>query len=446
MAKGIKMATRLRCGNVFATCRFSLLLVLAASCELVGCSGSENSTSPSGNGGTDTVGGSTGAGGTGGSSVENGTGGAQPTGGAAATGGVATGGAVNATGGKAATGGAVNATGGAVNATGGAVNATGGAGPTGGAVNATGGKAPTGGTNAGGVNATGGKAATGGTNAGGVNATGGKAAGGSTATGGMTTAGGSSSNRSPGCGTTINRPNNKTQQTMTISGTTRYYLLDVPTSADNSTPLMLIFALHGYDMNNVSVVGLYNFTSRSNGKAITVYPQGEGPAPGDTSHWGDGVLKSTWTGNDANYTFMQNLMTDLESRFCIDPNRVYFTGFSMGGMFTNSIACAHSSWFRGYAPVEGMGPGSCSDKNAKPAIMIHQGTADTTVTPTAGGEATRDFWIGQNGCNQTTTSVFTGCTSYSGCAQPVDYCVGNWNHTISSTAAANIWSFFSGLQ
>ena len=450
MPKGIKMTTRLQCGNVFTKCRW--LAVSASVSGLIGCSGTDNQTSPSGNGGADTVGGATGTGGTSGSSVVNGTGGAQPTGGTIATGGVvATGGAANATGGKAATGGAANATGGKA-ATGGAANATGGDAPTGGAVNATGGRAATGGVNAGGASPTGGKAATGGVNAGGANATGGKAAtggvnaGGANATGGATTAGGASSTRSPGCGTTINRPNNRTQQTMTISGTTRYYLLDVPTTADNSTPLSLIFALHGYDMNNVSVVGLYNFTSRSNGKAITVYPQGEGPAPGDVSHWGDRVLKSTWTGNDANYTFMQSLMTDLESRFCIDPNRVYFTGFSMGGMFTNSIACAHSSWFRGYAPVEGMGPGSCSDKNAKPAIMIHQGTADTTVTPTAGGEATRDFWIGQNGCNQTTTSSFTGCTSYSGCAQPVVYCVGNWNHTISSTATANIWSFFNGLQ
>ena len=400
------MKTRLQCGNVFAKCRFSLLFLSATVTGLIGCSGKGDSVQPSGSGGA-AVGGAAAAGGTGGGSVDSG--GAQPTGGAVTTGGVvATGGAANATGGAIATGGTI----------------------------ATGGKAATGGANATGGKATGGGVATGGATT----------AGGATSSGGTTTAGGASSNRSPGCGTTINRPNNKTQQTMTISGTTRYYLLDVPTSADNSTPLMLIFALHGYDMNNVSVVGLYNFTSRSSGKAITVYPQGEGPAPGDTSHWGDGVLKSTWTANDANYTFMQSLITDLESRFCIDPSRVYFTGFSMGGMFTNSIACAHSSWFRGFAPVEGMGPGSCADKNAKPPIMIHQGTADTTVTPTAGGEPTRDFWLGQNGCNQTTSSSFTGCTSYSGCAEPVVYCVGSWNHTISSTATANVWSFFNGLQ
>jgi poly(3-hydroxybutyrate) depolymerase len=227
-----------------------------------------------------------------------------------------------------------------------------------------------------------------------------------------------------------------------VDGTTRYYLLDVPTAADNKTPLMLIFALHGYDMNNVSVVGLYNFTSRSNGKAITVYPQGEGPAPGTTSHWGDGVLKSTWSGNTQNYNFMQKLKADLQSRFCIDNSKVFFTGFSMGGMFTNTIACTHPDWFNAYAPVEG--GGSCTNKDAKVPIIIHQGTADTLVTSTS-GEATRDTWVKQNGCSQTTTSVFTGCTAFSGCTQPVDYCVGAWGHTVDRIATGNIWSFFSGL-
>lgn len=279
-------------------------------------------------------------------------------------------------------------------------------------------------------------------------AEGGSAPGGAGGSGGQTGgagAGGAPTN-SLGCGKALTRPDPKVQQTIDVAGTTRYYLLDVPSGADNKTPLSLVFGLHGYDMNNVAVVGLFNFTSRSNGKAITVFPQGEGPAPGNTSHWGDQVLKSTWTANDANYAFIEKLMADLKDRFCIDQSRVFITGFSMGGMFTNSIACAHHDWFRGFAPVEGLGPGSCADADAKPAVIVHQGTGDTLVTPDQ-GEATRDFWAKQNGCSQTTTASFTGCQSFSGCASgsPVTYCVGNWDHTITSTAAANIWSFFSGL-
>ena len=232
---------------------------------------------------------------------------------------------------------------------------------------------------------------------------------------------------------------------MDVGGTTRYYLLDVPENADNQTPLMLIFSLHGYDMNNVAIVGLSNFTSRSNGKVITVYPQGEGPPPGDTSHWGDHVLESTWSANAANYDYIAQLKADLEERYCIDTGREFITGFSMGGFFTNSLACAHSDWFRGFAPVSGGGPGSCADANAKPAVIIHHGTADTIVEISS-GEGTRDFWRNQNGCADSTTPTLSGCQSYGSCDAPVLYCVGNWDHTISGTATSNILTFFESLE
>ena len=53
---------------------------------------------------------------------------------------------------------------------------------------------------------------------------------------------------------------------------------------------------------------------------------------------------------------MQTLKADIQSKYCVDASRVYFTGFSMGGMFTNSMACAHHDWFRGFAPVSGAAP------------------------------------------------------------------------------------------
>ncbi len=251
---------------------------------------------------------------------------------------------------------------------------------------------------------------------------------------------------SRGCGEEMERPDPKVQQTLEIDGTTRYFLLNVPESADNETPHPLIFALHGYDMNNVAITGLYNFNMLSKNQAITVYPQGDGPPPGDTPHWGDHVLESHWTIDDANYTFIQTLMTELEERFCIDKKRVFLTGFSMGGMFTNALACEHNDWFRGYAPVEGGGPGSCENADAEPAVIIHQGTADTIVGPEM-GEASRDFWAAQNGCAETTGSSFNGCETFDDCAEgrPVVYCVGDWDHTIDSVAVANIWAFFSSL-
>jgi poly(3-hydroxybutyrate) depolymerase len=261
--------------------------------------------------------------------------------------------------------------------------------------------------------------------------------------------------RSSGCGRAVMRPDRTVQQTMQVGGTTRYYLLDVPTAVTNETPLTLIFALHGANMNNVSVVGLYNFGARSNGQAITVYPQGDGDPSGATSKWGSGIT-SRWTSNDANFAYIEALKTDLENRYCIDPSRVFVTGFSMGGGFTNDLGCQRATLFRAIAPVEGYGPGglsganmpTCPNPTGKVGVMITQGTQDTLVTPTM-GQVTRDYWTGQNGCNKTTMPSFTGCVSYDGCTVglPVAYCTGKWGHTIQSDpVTANIWAFFNGLR
>jgi polyhydroxybutyrate depolymerase len=416
----------------------ALAAALSISCSgksanpVAGTGGASGGSSSAGTGGRQTGGQGGDVSATGGASATGG----QGAGGAAGGGSPLTGGSggVSIAGGRSGSGGRSTASGGS--ATGGRSTASGGS-ATGGS-----GEVPDGG-GLGGVGGTGterrdaGSLATGGAGGGMGTGTPGGDAGGSVTDGGTLSA---------GCGKAVNRPDPKKQQTMTVNGTTRYYLLDVPSSADNKTPLMLIFGLHGYDMNNVAVIDRYNFNSRSGGKAITVLPYGEGPAPGDVSHWGDQVLKSTWNGNEANYNFIRTLMTDLEDRYCIDKNRVFIAGFSMGGFFTNALACAHSDWFRAFAPISGGVSGtSCSDPNAKPPIMIHHGTADTIVQYSS-GESTRDYWTKQNGCSQTSKSSYTGCVSYDGCAQPVTFCTGSWDHDITQTVTGNVWTFFSGLQ
>ena len=318
---------------------------------------------------------------------------------------------------------------------------------------ASAGGSSTGGVGTGGSDATGGSPSTGGAGSGGTAASGGTASGGAASggsggsgSGGAGTGGGSSEPLSPGCTAAFqNPPPDGEQQTLQIQGDSRYYLLDVPDGADNTEPLMLIFALHGFDMNNIAVVDLFNFTERSNGQAITVWPQGEGPHPGNVSHWGDGVLESTWSGNEKNYEFLQTIRNDLGERYCIDQERIFIAGFSMGAFFTNTIACAHPDWFRGFAPVAGGGP-ECNNAAAKAAIMVQHGTADDIVD-IANGEGSRDFWLNQNGCGQTSTTSLNNCAFYDGCPDetPVAWCTGNYEHYIPSEVAENAWSFFSSL-
>lgn len=313
--------------------------------------------------------------------------------------------------------------------------------PSAGSGGTLGGSSGAGGQSVGGAGA-GGLPAAGSGGAAGESGSGGAPSGGSGGSGGA-----SAEPRSAGCGKAAPTPPPKNQQqTMQVQGDTRYYLMDVPAGVDNQTPLMLVFGLHGYDMNNIAVVNLFNFTQRSGGKAITVWPQGEGPHPGDTSHWGDNVLKSTWGANAKNYGFIEQIITDVSERYCIDKTRIFIAGFSMGGFFTNQMACDHSDWFRAFAPVAGGGPQACSNKDVQSAIMVQHGTMDPVVELSS-GESSRDFWRTQNGCQTTSSKSLNNCDFYAGCAagKPVAWCTGSYDHYIPNEAASNIWSFFSSF-
>ena len=43
----------------------------------------------------------------------------------------------------------------------------------------------------------------------------------------------------------------------------------------------------------------------------------------------------------------------MEEQMCLDPNNVFATGFSNGGMITNRVACQASQLFKGVGPVAG---------------------------------------------------------------------------------------------
>jgi polyhydroxybutyrate depolymerase len=285
-------------------------------------------------------------------------------------------------------------------------------------------------------------------------------AGGTTGMGGAQDAG-AASVASPGCGKTITRQDAKTQLTLQVGGTTRYYLLYTPTSYDPNTPLPMVFALHGMNMNNwwaANDGSGFKLIEASANKAILVYPQGSGDAPGTTSKWGN--INSNWSPGvtGADDKFIDALLASMQENYCVDTSKIFVTGFSMGGWMTENFACDHAKVFRAFAPVAGWGPGdmstghgskpSCSDTSIAVPILITQGTSDTTVTPDNGANS-RDFWIARDGCTTTTATMSTsGCVAYQGCKAglAVDYCTHSGGHMVPSNAGTYIWSFFSSFK
>ncbi len=391
-------------------------------------------------------GGVTGTGGASVTSTDGGSGGAIP-----GTGGRATGG--NASGAGPGTGGAIPGSGG--RATGG--NAAGG-GSGGGTLPATGGSGPAGGAISGGGGSRTGGATSGGTTTTGGISTGGGGSGGQVSTGGQAgTVGAIDGGASSGCGKAGAVTGAKTGQTITVAGQSRTYVLSVPTAYTGTTPLALVFAWHGANISGSLARSLFNLESKSNGAAIFVYPDGLPMGDGGMTGW------DLSTGS-ADFQFFENLLTYITSNYCIDSNRIFATGHSMGAMMTNTLGCSYGDVLRAIAPASGTPPGggraTCT---GKVGAWIAHGENDPTV-PFSSGEASRDFWIKQNGCSTETKTWAPepACVEYQGCQTdlPVVWCVHDEGHSwpsltfgcdrdaggICFDGGSAIWAFFSSFH
>ncbi|WP_437939680.1 alpha/beta hydrolase family esterase [Sorangium sp. So ce341] len=295
--------------------------------------------------------------------------------------------------------------------------------------------------------------------------TGGESAGG----GGSGGAGGSGPEGSVGCGKEATRPDPRAQQTLTVGGVTRYFLMYVPENYDPSKPLPLVFGIHGLNMNNVWAAhdgSGFQLIQETDDQALLIYPQGlpangQSRPPSTQSQWGD--ADSNWGGPppnanrarlDADLAFFDAMIEHAKSNYCVDTKRVFAVGFSQGGFMTNTLGCERSSVFRGLAPVAGWGPNAsqpmCGDASAAHAVIQTQGDTDGTVTP-ALGQSTRDFWRGRNGCEATSMPSATygnGCVEYQGCNEglPLVYCTHPGGHSVPSGAGGRAWRFFQSLE
>lgn len=155
--------------------------------------------------------------------------------------------------------------------------------------------------------------------------------------------------------------------------------------------------------------------------------------------------------------FLRQVIDTLTTAACVDPRRVYATGYSGGGRMTSALACMLSDKVAAVAPVAGIragrpdpadgtrpDPASCAPGRAVPVIAFH-GQQDGTNPYAGGGDSTawhysvpvaQQRWAALNGCGTTpaTAQVTTHVqrTTYTGCRDGADvqlYTVSNGGHT-----------------
>ena len=204
----------------------------------------------------------------------------------------------------------------------------------------------------------------------------------------------------------------QTTVTLEFDGQTREYIRYVPPIYDGSTPVPVVFAFHGLGdtMQNFYNVGFKNVADTAN--FIYIVPQALVDSLTGGTAWNSGAGFLIYPNADVDDVgFVQDILDTLNATYNIDSDRIYSTGFSMGGFFTNRLACEMTDVFAATASVAGtIGSGITCEPSEKLRVCHFHGTTDTQVGYGSDGGGAMDnlfgnsanewynFWRGENEC------------------------------------------------
>lgn len=176
------------------------------------------------------------------------------------------------------------------------------------------------------------------------------------------------------------------QESIISDGMERKMIVYVPKNLGDNRPLLI--SMHGMnqDANYQRNQAQYENVADT-AKFVVVYPQGEG------NGWDLGSMK------DIN--FITNIINEMYKRHNIDRNRVYLSGFSMGGMMTYYAMTKIADKIAAFAPVSGYPMSGPNTASSRPVPIFHvHGTTDDTCTygPV---QSHIDAWVKRNGCSTT---------------------------------------------
>ncbi len=218
---------------------------------------------------------------------------------------------------------------------------------------------------------------------------------------------------------------------LSIQDQIRTYHLRVPANYNPERAYPLIFLFHGYGGNGLS--GGLGIDHYAKNNAIIV------GADGLNNQWNQ-------TSTEQDLQFFDSMLETITTQYCIDNNRVFSYGFSMGGYFSNLLACERGDVLRASASIAG-GPRGNSCKGKAGAWFLHD--SNDEAIHISQGIAARDKAIAINGCSQETVNVENDCVQYQGCSDaPVVWCqTTGFGHDIrGDVAPLQVWKFFQKFQ
>jgi poly(3-hydroxybutyrate) depolymerase len=175
-----------------------------------------------------------------------------------------------------------------------------------------------------------------------------------------------------------------------VGNTTRQMLVYAPSTIVPGRPLLI--SMHGYnqDINYQKNQTQWETIAKEN-NFVVVYPAG---------------INNAWDiSGDRDIEFILAIIDEMVNRYGIDRERVYLSGFSMGGMMTYYAATRIADKIAAFAPVSGYPMWGVNTNSSRPVPIIHvHGTADDVVAY-SGVQACLNAWIERDSCP--TTAIVT---------------------------------------
>lgn len=192
----------------------------------------------------------------------------------------------------------------------------------------------------------------------------------------------------------------------------------VPAGYDGSTAAPLVLLLHGYTVSNDVQEAYFQLEPLADERGfLYVHPQGT------TDSWGS----SFWNATDGccnffgspidDSAYLASLITQVQSRYHVDPKRIYIVGHSNGGFMAYRMACDHADTIAAIVSLAGAtysDATECAPSNPVSVLQIH-GTADGVIRYQGGqfvgaypsATTTVQTWAEYDGCGRSPVQLET---------------------------------------
>jgi predicted esterase len=292
--------------------------------------------------------------------------------------------------------------------------------------------------------------------------------GGATGSGGAagaTGSGGRMMGGSPGCGVAFTGSGAVSLAEVEGGNTvTRQYGLSLPSNY-NPQRLNKVVMVLGAPASSVDAirqqVGVQGSGASGANDEIFVYPFARVRnfgSWGTLAAWqlGPGAAQTPAAGLD-DVAFIDDVLADLNARFCIDTQRIFVIGFGWGADFANALACERGNVLRAIAGASNNGDVALSNPAVscvgQAATWTLQGKGDTHLGIPK-GTVMLNYWLNRHGCSNNTQPLAVAgpngnedCVSYLGCNTATRWCAydASYGSAAPSYLGREALSFFRGL-